>query len=164
MASTDKIDHGSSTLQQRFELAAGGSLADAMALVAELRRRLDESDAAAAVNSRVEIGVAEALANIAKHGYAGSNPGSIHLSCYGYADRVVVEIVDRGAPIPAGRLESATMGCANDWAPQAVASIAESGRGLALLKACFERVEYSSHSGQNRLTLVALRAADIHAD
>lgn len=100
----------------------------------------------------IELGIAEVLTNIVKHGYAADGNGTITL-CWEARDSCLqVEIVDTGLPIPAHLLgrESAR---AFEFDPQDVAHLPQSGLGLALVKTVFDRVDYDSVNGVNRMRL-----------
>lgn len=87
----------------------------------------------------LEIALVEALSNIVRHGHpAGEVEIALRLGA-----GVEVEIVDVGNPIPPGLLEAE--------APDD--PLAESGRGLALIRTCADDLRYESGEGRNRLTL-----------
>ena len=100
----------------------------------------------------IELGIAEVLTNIVKHGYAADGNGTITL-CWEEQDSCLqVEILDTGLPIPAHLLgcESAR---AFEFDPQDVAHLPQSGLGLALVKTVFDAVDYDSVNGVNRMRL-----------
>lgn len=94
----------------------------------------------------LELALVEAANNIVSHGYAGKS-GEIQMIARGSAEGMLIELVDTGARIPA------------DWlaAPPHAAMDAERGRGLAIINACVDRVDYASEGGYNRLTLFKMR-------
>jgi anti-sigma regulatory factor (Ser/Thr protein kinase) len=90
----------------------------------------------------LELAVAEASSNVVVHGYAdGRGELSVELT---YADPLLrLELIDAGTPIPRGKLESS--------APSD--PMAESGRGMAIIRACVDQLSYRSEAGFNRLVL-----------
>ncbi|QPQ54979.1 ATP-binding protein [Allosphingosinicella flava] len=90
----------------------------------------------------LEIAVVEAANNIVVHGYGPGAPGHYSARIAASADAITITLVDRGAPIPAGAFDAGE-----------VAIDSESGRGLAIIRACVDDLSYSSSAGENRLTL-----------
>ena len=101
------------------------------------------SDEAALID--LELAVVEAANNIVLHGYSGA-AGRISLQAVKSDDRLCVELVDTGAPIPAASLER----------PASAEHCAESGRGLAIIRACVDELAYESANGVNKLSLLKL--------
>ena len=100
----------------------------------------------------VEIGLAEALANVVLHGYAGLKAEPFKVRWSVSQRLLLLEILDRGRPIPEDRLRSAgpdTFG----FDPTVLDALPEGGLGLSLMLAAFDRVDYSSADGVNRLRL-----------
>ena len=100
----------------------------------------------------VEIGVAEALTNVVLHGYAGLEAEPFKVRWSVSRRHLLLEIRDRGRPIPEDRLRSAgpdTFG----FDPTELDALPEGGLGLSLMLAAFDRVDYSSADGVNRLRL-----------
>lgn len=93
----------------------------------------------------LELAVVEAANNIVSHGYDGAS-GEIEMRVAGEIG-VAVELIDTGRPIPPGLLEN----------PPSVSLDAERGRGLAIIRTCVDRLEYSSVQGTNRLRLFKAR-------
>jgi len=91
----------------------------------------------------LELAVVEAANNIILHGYGGGG-GLIRCHVQRGADAVRVTLSDSGAPIPEDMLRNA----------QPTSQMAESGRGLAIIRACVDEIAYTSAAGANRLTLV----------
>jgi anti-sigma regulatory factor (Ser/Thr protein kinase) len=116
----------------------------------DLVRQLGEVAQAEAVRAgmseaqamEIELAVVEASNNVVAHGYS-SSPGWIEMRVVPEAEGLCVELLDRGSPIPAGLLDD----------PPEVAIDAERGRGLSIIRACVDRVQYASEDGVNRLTL-----------
>ena len=101
----------------------------------------------------IELGIIEALTNVVKHGHAGGADARIEVLYQEFADRIVVEIIDRGRAMPPAGLDRADER-AFDFDLANLASLPESGMGLALIKRSFDSIDYSSSSGENRLRLM----------
>jgi len=86
-----------------------------------------------------ELAVAEACANIARHGFRGTH-GRMRVVARASEARLAVAICDR-APEFAGT------------ARPMPAADAECGRGLPLLAACMDRVRWYRTDGENRLLM-----------
>lgn len=96
---------------------------------------------------RLEIAVTEALTNIVRHGY--SKPGGqIHLTCGEHGDGFVVTISDAGRRVPE-HLFTSPAHLPDD-------PLQESGRGVALILACADVVDYRRLGGRNELSMVFL--------
>ena len=102
--------------------------------------------------SQVELGAIEALTNIVRHGYAGRSDGQLELQYRENADRLELELIDTGSPIPAGKLELADQHVF-DFDPNDLGNLPEHGMGLSLIRALFDNVEYHSAEGRNRMLL-----------
>jgi anti-sigma regulatory factor (Ser/Thr protein kinase) len=100
------------------------------------------------LRQRIDLAVAEALANIVEHGQAGAGGRGIAVRLSTRGDVVELEIEDGGGPFDplaheppplASRLEDAAVG----------------GYGLRLIRAAMDECRYRRAEGRNRLTLVA---------
>jgi len=100
----------------------------------------------------IELGIAEVLTNIVQHGYAVHENGQITVGWEEQTNRLCVEILDKGCPIPRHLLaqESAE---AFSFDPNDVERLPESGFGLALAKTIFDVVDYESIGGENCMRL-----------
>lgn len=97
----------------------------------------------------VELCVAEAVTNCIEHGY-DSQPGHpIEALVVSEEDALVISLVDHGRPIPEDRLPPP-----EPEIPDDPLLLPEGGRGLFLLFAMMDRVEYERGPGGNKLTLV----------
>ncbi len=93
----------------------------------------------------LELATVEAANNVVLHGYQGAADGRLAVILYAFADEVRVVLSDRGSPIPPSALAQTTV----EWNLDD-----ESGRGIALIRACTDRMEYTRRGGRNRLLLV----------
>lgn len=94
---------------------------------------------------RLEIAVVEALTNIVLHGRLAHDAG-IDLLARTAPDTVEIEIRDPGPPVPLRLFEdSADL--------DQIDPLAESGRGIALIKAMSDGLDYRIDRGANRLVL-----------
>ena len=100
----------------------------------------------------VEIGLAEALTNVVLHGYAGLEAEPFKVRWSVSRRLLLLEIRDRGRPIPKDRLRSAGPDTFN-FDPTVLDTLPEGGLGLSLMLAAFDRVDYSSVGGLNCLRL-----------
>jgi anti-sigma regulatory factor (Ser/Thr protein kinase) len=122
-------------------LRVSGRLETVAHLAALVREEAEASGLSGNAVLDIELAVAEAANNIVAHGYKGG-PGDIEL-------RVVqdgglrVELTDWGSPIPEGLLEN----------PPIADLGADHGRGLSIIRACVDRVDYTRGDGFNHLTL-----------
>lgn len=101
------------------------------------KARLDE-----VAMADLELAVVEAANNIILHGYRGAR-GPIRCVVGAEDGRVSVMLIDSGSPIPAEKLERRV----------SPSELAESGRGLSIIYACVDSLDYASDDGENRLTL-----------
>lgn len=91
-----------------------------------------------------EIAVAEALTNIVQHAY-GQKPGQwIEVEYVEDSQSVAIILKDQGKPVPDDLVEAAAA------LPDA---FEESGRGLALIRACSDRIHYTRSANGNALKL-----------
>ena len=100
----------------------------------------------------VEIGLAEALTNVVLHGYAGLEAEPFKVRWSVSRRMLLLEIRDRGRPIPKDRLRSAGPDTFS-FDPTVLDTLPEGGLGLSLMMAAFDRVDYSSAGGVNCLRL-----------
>lgn len=100
----------------------------------------------------IELGIAEVLTNIVKHGYPAHENGVLTLYWEELRGGLQVDIVDTGLPI-APHLLARESNQAFDFDPHDVAHLPESGFGLALVRAIFYSVDYESVEGVNRMRL-----------
>lgn len=91
----------------------------------------------------LELALVEAANNIVLHGYAGGGDGTIGMTVRRTDDVLVIELRDSGLPIPSSNLLLA----------DPVLSEAESGRGMAIMRACVDDLGYWQAGKTNVLRL-----------
>ncbi|WP_172327411.1 ATP-binding protein [Mangrovicoccus sp. HB161399] len=136
-----------------------------MAIVLEMSAKLEEIDQLVvtlkaslegAVSedklSAMEIAVTEALANAVNHGSSAERGEKIRVSAAISEDGVRVEIVDAGEQMPADLYDDVAE-------LDEVDLMAESGRGLPLIRFCSDDLVYEPSEGRNRLELLFRREA-----
>jgi serine/threonine-protein kinase RsbW len=100
----------------------------------------------------VDLGLTEAMTNVIRHGYASAQHGRVTLTCIETVDQWQLTLKDCGTPIPQAQLHQAD-GSIFDFDPDDLRSIPEGGMGLALIRACFDTVDYQAHRDGNCLQL-----------
>jgi serine/threonine-protein kinase RsbW len=95
----------------------------------------------------LQIALAEALVNIARHGYHGEE-GIIDVT-FEVGPAVTVVLRDRGVPIPAAAFEPHP-----EPDEETIPDLDESGRGMALIQNCCDGIDYRTSPEGNFLTLV----------
>jgi serine/threonine-protein kinase RsbW len=100
----------------------------------------------------VDLGLTEALTNVIRHGYGAAQHGRVTLTCLEVADQWQLTLKDCGIPIPEALLRQAD-GSIFDFDPDDLQSIPEGGMGLALIRSCFDSVDYQVHRDGNCLLL-----------
>lgn len=95
----------------------------------------------------LQIALAEALVNIAKHGYHGEE-GIIDVT-FEVGSAVTVILRDTGVPIPAAAFEPRP-----EPDGDAIPDLDETGRGIALIQNCCDSIDYRTTAEGNLLTLV----------
>lgn len=100
----------------------------------------------------MEVGLAEALTNIVKHGHRGDEGHAVDVTWRQDERYVDVVIVDDGRPIPPHRLEEPARSVF-DFDETDLGGLPEGGMGLALVRAAFDKLDYRSEGGRNTLRL-----------
>ncbi|GLQ57038.1 ATP-binding protein [Devosia nitrariae] len=95
----------------------------------------------------LQIALAEALVNIAKHGYHGEE-GLIDVT-FEVDTAVTVILRDTGIPIPSSAFEPGP-----EPDDHTVPDLDETGRGMALIQHCCDGIDYRTTEHGNQLTLV----------
>ena len=151
------LGHAPGPVRREVMFAVPATFADVSRLGAALQA-FGVAPVGGAGECNIDIGVIEALNNIVEHGYSGGADAIVVVSVHEYADRVVVELIDHGRPLPADRLSEADAN-AFRFDPAELGEIPEGGMGLALINTIFDAVEYSSIAGENRLRLTKITTA-----
>ncbi|NLR40510.1 ATP-binding protein [Novosphingobium sp. ERW19] len=112
-------------------------------LAERLRVWCEDAGLREAARMDLELALVEAANNVVRHGYAGSPGGRLDLEVRKVPGGVEMALSDHGTPIPAARLHSV----------HSPAFDSESGRGLALIAACTDRIGYVEGREGNRLEL-----------
>lgn len=100
----------------------------------------------------VELGLAEVLSNIARHGFADRPPGIVRVGWVADPLAIRLVVIDDGVPIPEDKLATAH-GSNLDFSETDLADLPEGGFGLALVHRMFDKVDYRSADGVNRMRL-----------
>ena len=109
-----------------------------------------------AVVDEIEIAVVEAINNVIAHGYGGRACHEIRVQLSLQSEKVVIEIIDRALPMAPGLFAALPEDpFRSDMTDRT--SLAESGRGLALIRVTMDEVAYCSEGGENRLRLTKHR-------
>lgn len=120
---------------------------DATERLMALGRRFGDEDRAL-----YETAVMEWLTNVVKHSYVPADGGIIRLVAQAGALELHLVIEDRGRGMTAAQFAAAPSQMEFD--PAALASLPESGMGLAILKSVMDSVIYEQQQGINRLIAV----------
>ncbi|WP_108397267.1 ATP-binding protein [Devosia submarina] len=129
---------------------------ESVGLVAKAVRALCSNGLGPEALDEVELGVAEAINNVIKHGYAGRKGSSVEIRAVLSIDRVVIDILDQAPAMPQTALEAR-----DPWSrieSGQTEDLPESGMGMALIQMTMDEVSYSSDAGINQLRLTKLLA------
>jgi serine/threonine-protein kinase RsbW len=107
-----------------------------------------EAGLGASACDELELCVVEAVTNAILHAYRGEPGHEVALRVTLRDDRLEVRITDQGTPMPPGRLEQP-----EPEEPDDPLLLAESGRGLTLMRRMMDALSYTSDSGHNTLVL-----------
>ena len=135
------------TLNWNASLAIDSSLIEVRELASLVRRICDEHNLPDETAEQVELVVVEAANNIIEHGYQGQPGNSVTLQIAVSKDAVVCELSDSGISFD---LAQATQTLSQN---NEINTRLTSGRGIGIIAALVDRIEYSSQDGQNYLQL-----------
>ncbi|MBK4735405.1 ATP-binding protein [Noviherbaspirillum pedocola] len=125
---------------------------DDVARVAQALRVFLPAEVGEEAKNEIEIGVVEAMTNIVRHSYGEGHPGFIEIS-YNFSNGlIVIELTDHGKPM-AEDLQLHADTEAFDFDPADIAHLPESGMGLALMRATFDRIAYRRGENVNTLRM-----------
>jgi serine/threonine-protein kinase RsbW len=99
----------------------------------------------------IELALVEAVNNAIEHAYHGEPGHPVMVVVDLTRDRLSLRISDRGAPMDPRQLDQAGKFAQPDLAD--LDTWSHRGRGLNLIKACMETVEYRADRGLNTLTM-----------
>ena len=100
----------------------------------------------------VDLGLTEALTNVIRHGYGAARCGRVTLTCLEAAGQWQLTLSDCGHSIPQALLQQAD-GSVFDFDPDDVHNVPECGMGLALIRHCFDSIDYQVRTDGNHLLL-----------
>lgn len=100
----------------------------------------------------VDLGLTEVLTNVIRHGYGAVQNGRVTLTCAETACQWQLTLNDCGNPIPQVLLHQVA-GSVFDFDPDDLHRIPEHGMGLALIRKCFDSVDYQVRMDGNELLL-----------
>lgn len=103
--------------------------------------------------AEIDLGLTEVLTNVVRHGYGETGQGRIVLACTAQDAQWHLCVRDQGSPIPVDLLAQAD-GSVFDFDPDDLDNIPEGGMGLALIRGCFDQLDYVADDLGNRLRLV----------
>jgi serine/threonine-protein kinase RsbW len=103
--------------------------------------------------AEIDLGLTEVLTNVVRHGYGETGLGRIVLTCQAQETQWCLCVLDQGRPIPADLLAQAD-GSVFDFDPDDLDNIPEGGMGLALIRGCFDQLDYVTDRAGNHLRLV----------
>lgn len=111
-------------------------------LAAALREACATAGLAEDAAFEIELAMVEAANNIVLHGYEGDE-GVIGMEVHQRSRAIEVMLIDTGTPIPDEILDH----------PGEAGDDSEHGRGIAIIRAFVDGLEYGSRDGINRLLL-----------
>lgn len=124
-------------------LSFNATLEDVRLLAVAIQQFTERLDVPDVARADLELAVVEAANNIVLHGLPCAEGQTIGLAIRAVPGGIEVVLEDGGLAIPTHLLTSSHEPGAD----------AEGGRGIALILACTDRLDYTSSGGRNRLTL-----------
>jgi serine/threonine-protein kinase RsbW len=103
-------------------------------------------------SDELDLGLTEALTNVARHGYGRDRQGSIDLRCLELDNSWLLRLTDSARPIPGAALDRLNSDFF-DFDPANLSAIPEGGMGLRVIQKCFDAVQYRRSGEQNQLIL-----------
>jgi len=107
-----------------------------------------EAGLSAAECDALELCVVEAVTNCIVHAYGGAPAHEVLLHVTVADEQLEVQVIDRGTPMAPGLLERQAPAV-----PEDPRLLAESGRGLLLLRQLMDRLDYSTDASGNTLKM-----------
>lgn len=102
---------------------------------------------------QIELCVVEAVNNCIIHAYNGALIHEVEVILSINKEYLLLEVNDKGKPMNSDTLEKANISNF-DKDIELPETISESGRGLAVIKECMDKVSYKSDNGKNRLIMI----------
>ena len=102
--------------------------------------------------SDIELCVVEAVNNCIEHAYEKEKGHEIEVRFKLRQDRLVIDVYDTGKSMDMKRLDQTNLS-ALEMDPDQIETIAEQGRGLAIIKEIMDVVDYETKDGKNCLSL-----------
>lgn len=120
-----------------------------------------ESGASEVASGQIEVCVVEAANNCVVHAYKKESCHTVEVIVSRHDSDFCFEVWDQGMPMKAGALQH-DRGHLLELDPQELSGARESGRGLAIMEAVMDTLEYATVDGRNRLSMtkrIAVAAA-----
>ena len=105
----------------------------------------------AAETAKLNLAMVEAVNNAVEHAYHGEPGHWVRVELELAPDHIDLRVRDRGQPMPPGQLEAVEALVQPD--PENPATWSKRGRGLSIIKACMDTVEYEARDGVNTLAM-----------
>jgi anti-sigma regulatory factor (Ser/Thr protein kinase) len=102
--------------------------------------------------SEIELCVVEAVNNCIEHAYGKEKGHEIEVCFTLHQDRLVIDVYDTGKSMDLKRLNQTDLSALEMDSDQ-INTIAEKGRGLAIIKEIMDVVAYETENGKNCLSL-----------
>ena len=122
-----------------------------------------ESGASEVESGQIEVCVVEAANNCVVHAYEKESGHTVEVTVSRHDSDFRFEIWDQGKPMKAGTLQR-NRGHLLELDPLGVSGASESGRGLAIIEAIMDTIDYATLEGGNRLSMtkrIAIEAAKV---
>ncbi len=104
-------------------------------------------------SDQIELCVVEAVNNCIEHAYGNEKGQEVEITLTLHPDRLVIDVCDTGKSMEQELVERKDVS-ALEIDPSELNSIAETGRGLPIIKMIMDSVTYKTESGRNCLTLL----------
>ena len=102
---------------------------------------------------QIELCVVEAVNNSIIHAYSGALIHEVEVILSFNKEYLLLEVNDNGKPMDSEILEKANISILDENI-ESPETISESGRGLAVIKECMDKVSYKSDNERNRLIMI----------
>lgn len=133
-----------------IELALTSDMEEVRSSLTQVCAWLETHNIPQSCTATIEVATAEALNNVAEHGYGGRTDGSVRIRGRLTKPWVWIHILDHGSPMPKLSLTNASLPETTDD----VQSLPEGGFGLFLISNLARRFRYDTCTGENRLSLL----------